>query len=114
MFGLDITRQVRVNAGWLRRLAGLSTPVAGAAAGMLGFYGAGGGALHDVVAIGSLLRPEYFAMEPCGVTIVTDPGDRAGQSIVDRNVGSANASVGFRADGPEFLEFLLSRLESYG
>ena len=113
MYGLDITRQVCVDALWLDRIAELKSPVAQAAAGMLSFYKEFGGALHDVLAIGHLLSPECFRLTPCEVRIVTEEGPRAGRSEVVRDAPKANVLVGFEADADRFLDFLYQRLARY-
>lgn len=115
MYGLDITRQVRAEAAWLERIERLGSPVAGTAVRMLRHYGSVGGALHDVLAVGHLLREDCFTLEPCSVQIETDDPAMIGKSHVERDVGSekANAHVGFRADAPAFLSFLEERLGRY-
>jgi purine nucleosidase len=115
MYGLDITRQVRAEAAWVAKLEALGTPVARAATGMLAHYGSVGGSLHDVLAVGHLLRPDLFTVEPCRVAIEIDDAVTIGKSHVARGVAEAdaNAQVGFTADAPAFLSFLLERLARY-
>ena len=112
MYGLNITHQVRVDDRVLGRIAALRSPPARAAAGMLERYRDSGGALHDVLAVGHLLRPDCFGLEEALVTIDTSETGRAGQSIVERGTG-INARVGFDAAAGEFLDFLLERLARY-
>ncbi len=115
MYGLDITRQVRAEPAWLAALEKIDNPVTRVATGMLRHYGSVGGALHDVLAIGHLLRPDDFTLEPCQVRIETDDQATLGKSHVDRGAGggAANAEVGFHADAPSFLAFLEQRLARY-
>jgi purine nucleosidase len=115
MYGLDITRQVRAEAAWLKRVERLGSPVAHTAVRMLEHYGSVGGALHDVLAIGDLLRQDCFTLEPCRVRIETEDPEMIGKSHVERGVAPdrANARVGFKADAPEFLSFLEERLARY-
>ncbi len=112
MYGLNITHQVRVDDRVLGRIAALRSPPARAAAGMLERYRDSGGALHDVLAVGHLLRPDCFGLESALVTIDTSDTGRIGQSIVERGTGT-NARVGFDAASGEFLNFLLERLARY-
>lgn len=116
MYGLDITRQVRAEQDWLDRIKRLESPVANAAVGMLNHYGSVGGALHDVLAVGHLLRGDLFTLEACHVRIETDDQPMIGKSHVDRDVprARANAQVGFLADAPAFLSYLETRLARYG
>jgi purine nucleosidase len=115
MYGLDITRQVRAESQWLEAIEALGSPVARAAVGMLEHYRSHGGSLHDVLAVGHLLRPQDFVLEPCRVRIETDDPVLLGKSHVERGVDPAdvNAEVGFHADAPAFLAFLESRLARY-
>lgn len=113
MYGLDITRQVRVDRDVLRRIEQLGSGPARAAAGMLAHYAASGGALHDVLAVGHLLRPDCFRLQPCDVRIETAETGRIGQSVVRRS-GEPNALVGFEADAELFLDFVIGRLARYG
>jgi len=115
MYGLDITRQVRAEAAWLERLERLNSPVARAAVRMLHHYGSVGGALHDVLAVGHLLREDCFTLEPCLVQIETDDPTMIGKSHVERGIAveNANAHVGFEANTLEFLSFLKERLARY-
>ncbi|MCY4590236.1 MAG: nucleoside hydrolase [Alphaproteobacteria bacterium] len=112
MYGLNITHQVRVDDQVLGRIAALRSPPARAAAGMLERYRDSGGALHDVLAVGHLLRPDCFGLEAALVTIDTSETGRIGRSIVERGSGT-NARVGFDAAAGEFLDFLLERLARY-
>lgn len=115
MYGLDITRQVRAEPTWVARIKALGSPVAKAAVGMLDHYGSVGGALHDVLAVGHLLRADLFTSELCRVRIETEDQSTIGKSHVERGVpeARANARVGFQADAPAFLAFLEARLARY-
>lgn len=115
MYGLDITRQVRAEAAWLERIEHLGSPVAQTAVRMLEHYGSVGGALHDVLAVGHLLRDDCFTLEPCLVQIETEDPEMIGKSHVERGVDreKANADVGFEAKAPEFLSYLEQRLARY-
>jgi purine nucleosidase len=116
MYGLDITRQVRAEPAWLAEIEKQRSPVSRATVGMLAHYGSVGGALHDVLAIGHLLRPELFGLEACQVHIETEDQEMIGKSHVERGAdpGDTNARVGFHADAPAFLSFLEARLCRYG
>lgn len=116
MYGLDITRQVRAEPAWLTEIEQLGSPVSRATVGMLAHYGSVGGALHDVLAVGHLLRPELFGLEACQVHIETEDQAMIGKSHVKRGSGpeDTNAEVGFHADAPAFLSFLKERLRRYG
>ena len=113
IFGLDVTGQVRTSPAWIERLRILPSPVARAAAGMLSFYGNGSAALHDVLAVGYLLRPGLFGFDACHVDVVLEPGPQIGRSRVDRSAANANARMGFEADADDFLAFLLERLARF-
>lgn len=115
MHGLDITRQVRAEPAWLDRIKELESPVAGSVVGMLDHYGSVGGALHDVLAVGHLLREEFFTLEACRVRIETEDQSMIGKSHVERGVPAveSNARVGFQADAPAILAFLEARLARY-
>ena len=112
MYGLDITRQVRVNDAVLGRIASLGSAPARAAAGMLEHYRGSGGALHDVLAVGHLLRPDCFRLEPARVSVDTSQTERIGRSLVERG-GEPNARFGVEAAADGFLDFLLGRLARY-
>lgn len=115
MYGLDITRQARADADWLRGVREFDTAVARAAAGMLSFYNANGGALHDVLAVAHLIWPDLFTLEPCRVEIEIDDQESIGKSHVAQGMipALANAKVGFGLDAPAFLDALADRLSRY-
>ena len=114
LYGLDLTRQVRAGPDFVEWADALGTPVGRAAAGMLAHYRATGGALHDVCAVGHLLRPDCFRLEPCVVRVETE-GARAGQTVVARAAApeEANARMAFEANPAPFLAFLRDRLARY-
>jgi purine nucleosidase len=115
MYGLDITRQVRAERKWMKRIEALDSPVARAAVGMLRHYGSVGGALHDVLAVGHLLREDLFTLETCRVSIETEDPEMMGKSHIRRHVSEAEATarVGFQADASAFLAFLEARISRY-
>jgi purine nucleosidase len=115
MYGLDVTRQVRAEREWLGRIGALDSSVSNAAVGMLNRYGSVGGSLHDVLAVGHLLREDLFTLEACRVSIETEDKEMMGKSYVQRgvSVSEPNARVGFQADAPSFLIFLEERISRY-
>lgn len=121
MISLDVTHQVLTTPERLTAIAAIATPVAKAAAALLGHYGTfdtdrygiPGSPLHDPCVIAYLLQPELFTGHPAHVAVELQSDQAMGQTIVDIwNVGerSPNAHVLRSADATGFYQLLLERL----
>lgn len=88
---LDVTHRAIATPKRLAPISAHNTPVTAMVTRMLGAedrfeklkYGWEGGALHDPLTIGWLLRPDLFAGRMCNVVIECDAPLCLGQSIVD-------------------------------
>ncbi|MGE0253891.1 MAG: nucleoside hydrolase [Alphaproteobacteria bacterium] len=88
---LDLTYRAITTPERLAAIRALGTPVARAAADMLGWYerhdieryGLPGGPLHDPCTIGWLLRPDLFRGRHLNVVVDTRPGLTRGMTVVD-------------------------------
>ena len=116
LFGLNLTRQVRVTRERAAALAALNTPAAQLCAEMLGGYldriepsGQRVGALHDPCTVAYLLRPDLFSLEAACVQVNIDEGERYGMTT--RADGPANIQVATRADEDGVWALLGERLE---
>ncbi len=121
MMGLDVTHQALTTPERLAAIAAIGTPVAGAVAGMLGFYdrhgvarcGMAGGPLHDPCVIAYLLRPELFGGRAAHVAVETGSELTLGRTVVDRwrlTDRPANAQVMHRIDADGFYALITERL----
>jgi purine nucleosidase len=88
LFGLNLTRQVRVTRERVATLAALDTPAAHLCAEMMSGYlsmiesrDQKIGALHDPCTVAYLLRPELFRLEAAHVRVATDDDEYAGQTV---------------------------------
>lgn len=110
MFGLDLTRQVRVTRDRLERIGALATPVGDAVTGMLGFYAADG-PLHDPCPVAWLARPDLFSGRPAFVTVDAGTGETRGRLAVEiEPSGAANVTWMEHADADGFFDLLIERL----
>lgn len=88
---LDVTHRAIATSRRLAPIADLKTPVGDMVVRMLGAedrfekmkYGWEGGALHDPMTIGWLLRPDLFSGRECNVEIEVESPLCLGQSVVD-------------------------------
>lgn len=88
---LDVTHRAIATPARLAPIAALGTPVGDMVVRMLGAedrfeklkYGWEGGALHDPLTIGWLLRPDLFSGRDCNVEIEIEAPLCLGQSVVD-------------------------------
>jgi purine nucleosidase len=87
LFGLNLTRQVRVTRERVAALAALGTPAARLCAEMMTGYlsmierqGQKTGALHDPCTVAYLLRPELFRLENVCVRAETNDDEFAGRT----------------------------------
>ncbi|WP_424949483.1 nucleoside hydrolase [Deinococcus sp.] len=115
LFGLNLTRQVRVTRPRQAELAALGTPAAGLCAAMLGGYldlierrDQKVGALHDPCTVAYLVRPGLFRLEAAHVRVVTDDGEFAGLTV--REDGPANVQLATWADEDGVYRLLAERL----
>jgi purine nucleosidase len=91
MFGLDVTHKAITTPERLDAIRRIGTPVAEAAAAILGFYdrtdieryGAPGGPLHDPCPVAHLLRPALFSGKDCYVAVETESELTMGQTVAD-------------------------------
>jgi inosine-uridine nucleoside N-ribohydrolase len=79
-------------------------------------YGWGGSPVHDALAVGHVVRPDFLATEHRHVLVDIGPEPGRGRTYVDlwkRTGNESNAHVGVDVDGPAFIDFLISRLSTY-
>ncbi|GBR53642.1 inosine-uridine preferring nucleoside hydrolase [Neokomagataea thailandica NBRC 106555] len=118
---LDVTHRAIATPKRLAPIAALHTPVGEMVTRMLGAedrfekmkYGWEGGALHDPLTLGWLLRPEFFSGRHCNVTIECTAPLCLGQSIVDYwsvTTRTPNALWVDEIDAEAFYSFLAERL----
>ena len=115
LFGLNLTRQVRVTRERESALEALGTAAASLTASMLGGYldmiekrDQKTGALHDPCTVAYLIRPGLFRLEAARVHVVTDEGETSGMTT--RTEGAANVQLATWADEDGVYELLSERL----
>jgi inosine-uridine nucleoside N-ribohydrolase len=124
MIGLDVTHKALFGPVETERLRSAGR-VGRMVAELLDFYGLfhrrqygwDGSPIHDAVAVAHVVRSDLVDTVKRGVTIDTGGELSRGRTYVDlwRRAGwEPNARVGVDIDAPEFLEFLLRRLENLG
>ena len=78
-------------------------------------YGHRGVAVHDALAVATLVRPELVTTIDALVTVDTTAGPARGMTLVDRHRWegeAANAKVAATVDRDAFVTFLCERLAS--
>ena len=115
LFGLNLTRQVRVTRERLAHLHALRTPAATLCADMMTGYldliekrDQKIGALHDPCTVAYLIRPELFRLEAARVHVNIDEGEYAGMTI--REDGPPNVQLATWADEDSVYRLLAERL----
>ncbi len=115
LFGLNLTRQVRVTRERESALHALGTAAASLTASMLGGYldmierrDQKIGALHDPCTVAYLIRPELFRLEAARVHVNTDEGEKSGMTT--REKGEANVQLATWADEDGVYRLLSERL----
>lgn len=115
LFGLNLTRQVRVTRERTAALTALGTPAAQLCAGMMNGYldliekrDQRVGALHDPCTVAYAVRPELFRLEEARVRVVTDEGEHLGQTV--REDGEPNVRLATWADEDGVYRLLAERL----
>ncbi|ULH15267.1 nucleoside hydrolase [Deinococcus sp. KNUC1210] len=115
LFGLNLTRQVRVTRERVAALHALGTPTAALCADMLADYlnrievrDQRVGALHDPCTVAYLLRPELFTLEAARVHVNIDDGERSGMTTLED--GAPNVQLATRADEDGVYALLHERL----
>jgi len=122
MIGLDVTHKALVGPADTERLRSAGR-IGRMVAELLDFYvrfhrrqyGWDGSPIHDAVAVAHVVRPDLVETLKRGVKIDTGGELSRGRTYVDlwrRAEWEPNAHVGVDIDAPEFLEFLLRRLEN--
>jgi inosine-uridine nucleoside N-ribohydrolase len=79
-------------------------------------YGWGGSPVHDALAVGHVIRPDFLTTLHRPVLVDMGPQPGRGRTYVDlwsRTGNEPNAYVGVDVDGPGFIDFLIERLSSY-
>jgi purine nucleosidase len=69
--------------------------------------------LHDPLAVGAVLHPDWLRTEKLSLSVATEEGERIGQCL-ERKVGgkkNPGINVGLGVNREEFLKLFLSRLE---
>lgn len=114
LHGLDVAYNARTPLPWIEGVGAQGGAVGRAVAGMLSHYvGGAEQPIFDALAVGWLLWPDLFAVEPCGVDIVTDAVPEAGRSVVTRGV-AGSVAMAFDVDSEAFHDRLADRLARYG
>jgi pyrimidine-specific ribonucleoside hydrolase len=122
MVGLNVTRAAMLFDPDADRIRG-SGRIGALVASMLDYYmdwqvklyGYRGVAVHDALAVASLLRPELVTTVEAFVTVDTTTGPARGMTLVDRRPPDGqkpNAHVGAAVDRDAFVELLCERLAS--
>jgi len=123
--GLDVTHQVLSTRARVDRIRQLGNPVAGATAGMLGFferhdskkYGVEGAPLHDPCTIAWLLAPELFEGKFCNLSVETQSELTMGHTAIDFwHVTDRPHNVNwiYSVDADGFYDLLTERLARFG
>ena len=123
--GLDVTHKVLSTRERVARIAALGNPVAGATAGMLGFfhrfdtkkYGSEGAPLHDPCTVAYLLRPDLFCAKRCNISVETQSPLTLGHTAVDFwhvTDRPHNANWVYDVDADAFYGLLTERLGRFG
>ncbi|MFC4455511.1 nucleoside hydrolase [Deinococcus sonorensis] len=115
LFGLNLTRQVRVTRERTAALTALGTPAASLSADMLNGYldlieqrDQRVGALHDPCTVAWLLRPELFELEPARVQVRLNEDEQLGMTV--REDGEPNVQLAVKADEDGVWALLMERL----
>jgi purine nucleosidase len=115
LFGLNLTRQVRVTRERTAALTALGTPAATLCAEMLDGYlnmikqrDQRTGALHDPCTVAYLIRPELFRLEAARVHVSTDDGEYAGMTVLEES--EPNVRLATWADEDGIYRLLAERL----
>jgi purine nucleosidase len=115
LFGLNLTRQVRVTRERTAVLTALGTPAATLCADMLNGYltliesrDQKIGALHDPCTVAYLLRPDLFRLEAARLRVDTDDDEYAGRTV--QGGGEANVHLATWADEDGVWTLLGERL----
>jgi purine nucleosidase/pyrimidine-specific ribonucleoside hydrolase len=108
---LDVTRKVRADAAYLKRLDTLDTPRARACRDLIAAYFAGttGGEsrpLHDPCVPLLALRPDFFRIVRMGLFVDRSEGDLAGAL----NPGDHQIDVAMGVEAPDVLDLLAETL----
>jgi inosine-uridine nucleoside N-ribohydrolase len=69
--------------------------------------------LHDPLAVGAALHPDWLRTEKLSLSVVTEAGERVGQCLERKDGDKKNAGInaGLGVNREEFLKLFLSRLE---
>jgi len=115
LFGLNLTRQVRVTRERTATLAAAGTPAARLSADMLNGYldlierrDQRVGALHDPCTVAYAVRPDLFRLEDAHLQVVADDTERSGMTV--RADGEANVRLAVQADEDGVWALLGGRL----
>ena len=88
MYGLDLTKQVRLDGGDVAQLRDAGTPTSKRAAEFLDFYrgtstaNVDGKAMHDPCAVLGTTHPDLFARAPSRIVVGTAADEKRGQTTV--------------------------------
>ncbi|WP_293912432.1 nucleoside hydrolase [Deinococcus sp.] len=113
LFGLNLTRQVRVTRERIAALSALGTPAAQLCAGMLNGYldmievrDQKVGALHDPCTVAYLLRPELFEVRSARIEVHLNEDEQLGMTVLAQGEPNVRLAVSADEDG---VYALLSR-----
>jgi purine nucleosidase len=115
LFGLNLTRQVRVTRARTAALSALGTPAAQLCADMLDGYldmievrDQLVGALHDPCTVAWVLRPELFEVQSARIEVSLNEDDFLGMTVLAG--GEPNVRLAMRADEDGVYDLLSERL----
>lgn len=115
LIGLNLTRQVQVTRARAQQLAAVGSAAAQTCAALLDDYldrigklGQAVGALHDPCTAALMLAPELFEWEEARVDILTDSGERFGETV--RVEGEPNVQLVTGADEGGIYELVVEAL----
>ena len=115
LFGLNLTRQVRVTRERTAALSALGTSAATLCAGMLNGYldmielrDQKVGALHDPCTVAYLLRPALFELRPERIEVSLNEDDQLGMTVLAQ--GEPNVRLAVSADEDGVYALLSERL----
>ncbi|MFN8634722.1 MAG: nucleoside hydrolase [Chloroflexota bacterium] len=124
MVGLDATHQARIRTPERQRIRDLGTPVGTMVADLMDWFGRGsetrygseGTAVHDALAVASVIRPDLLETTHCNVVVECGSRYTDGRTVCDLRGNSKrqpNANVALGVKRAEFVELLIEGLARY-
>ena len=126
VFGLDVTHQVLIRPGHVKKIGALKNAMSDILVPMLsGHYaefdahkfGTKGSPIHDACTTAYLLRPEIFTFKSVGIRVETESKLTRGHTSVDywsMTEWDAKCRWAVKAEAEMFFDLMLKRLSAYG